>query len=85
MRACFARLLPLLNPRYAELIRRIDLDAEFRIVVARDLKLSGPQCDLVLHRARSALRRRLEILCGASSREECLAVNGREAMLIGKD
>lgn len=71
--ACFTGLLPTLKPRYAELIRRVDLGGENRLAVARDLKLTRCGFDVALHRARGALRRRLEVFCGACSRESCLA------------
>jgi RNA polymerase sigma factor (sigma-70 family) len=70
--ACFMQLLPVLKPRYAELIRRIDLQAENKRAVARDLKLKPATLDVVLHRARYALRHRLEVFCGSCSREKCL-------------
>lgn len=71
--ACFRGLLPTLKPRYAEALRRIDLEGESKATVARALKIRGATMDVVLHRARKALRRRLEIFCGACSRERCLA------------
>ena len=71
--ACFVGLLPGLKPRYAELIRRIDLNGEPKATVSRELKINVRTLDVALHRARSALRRRLEVLCGACSREKCLA------------
>ena len=70
--ACFHGLLPSLKPRYAEVIRRIDLRGESKRDVARDLKTSRATMDVLLYRARSALRERLEIFCGACSRERCL-------------
>ena len=70
---CFRGLLPTLRPRYAEVIRRIDLRGESKIAVARDLRLSRATMDVLLHRARQALRGRLEIFCGPCSRESCLA------------
>ena len=70
---CFHGLLPVLKPRYAEVIRRVDLQNEAKRVVARDLKLTMATMDVLLHRARRALRDRLEILCGACSREQCRA------------
>ncbi len=70
---CFRGLLPGLKPRYAELIRRIDLNGEPKIAVSRDLKIKVGTLDVALHRARYALRQRLEVLCGACSREKCLA------------
>lgn len=71
--ACFEGLLPALKPRYAELIRRVDLRGEMAVVVARSLKLSPGAFNVALHRARQALRRRLEVFCGACSRKHCLA------------
>jgi len=71
--ACFQRLLPSLKPRYAEIIRRVDLRGESNAEVARDLNVSIGAFNVVLHRARAALRNRLEVFCGACSREHCLA------------
>lgn len=70
--ACFVDLLPTLNPRYAELIRRVDLNREFKPEVARELKIKPATLDVALHRARSALRERLTVFCGRCSRETCL-------------
>lgn len=70
---CFEGLLPALKPRYAELIRRVDLLNEAKLEVAADLGISVTTLSVALHRARQALRRRLEIFCGACSRELCLA------------
>ena len=70
--ACFRGLLPALRPRYAQVIRRVDLRGEAKQDVADDMKLSPATMDVLLHRARQALRKRLEILCGACSRERCL-------------
>jgi RNA polymerase sigma-70 factor (ECF subfamily) len=69
--ACFRGLIPGLKPRYAEVIRRVDLQGETKVAVAQDLKISPATMDVVLHRARTALRKRLEVLCGACSRERC--------------
>jgi RNA polymerase sigma factor (sigma-70 family) len=71
--ACFHGLLPALKPRYAELIRRVDLEGEPKASVAADLKLSRAAFDVALHRARQALRRQIELLCGACSQAGCLA------------
>ena len=71
--ACFRGLLPTMKPRYSELIRRIDLDGEDKGKVARELKMKPGTLDVALHRARYALRDRLEVMCGACSRESCLA------------
>lgn len=69
---CFRELLPTLKPRYAQLIRRIDLNGESQAAVSRELKIQSATMAVALHRARYSLRRRLEILCGACSREKCL-------------
>lgn len=70
---CFRGLLPTLRPRYAELIRRFDLNGESKEDVSGELKIKVATLDVALHRARNALRQRLEILCGSCSRESCLA------------
>jgi len=69
--ACFRGLIPALKPRYAVVIRRVDLRGEPKLEVAHDLKIKRATMDVLLHRARAALRERLEILCGACSRAHC--------------
>jgi RNA polymerase sigma factor (sigma-70 family) len=69
--ACFHGLLPTLKPRYAELIRRCDLNGESKGDVSRELRIKRSTLDVALHRARSSLRARLEVFCGACSREKC--------------
>lgn len=69
---CFRGLLPSLNPRYARILRQIDLGGEEKTTVARAMGLSVASFDVVLHRARHALRHRLKVFCGACSREHCL-------------
>lgn len=70
---CLDGLLPSLKSRYAELIRRIDLRGESKIIVRHEMKLSAASFDVALHRARNALRARLEVFCGACSRASCIA------------
>lgn len=70
--ACFSGLLPGLNPRYAKLIQRIDLNGESKKAVSRELKINVGTLEVALHRARKSLRQRLELFCGACSREKCL-------------
>ncbi len=70
--ACFSGLLPGLNPRYAKLIQRIDLNGESKTAVSRELKINVGTLAVALHRARRSLRQRLELFCGACSREKCL-------------
>jgi len=54
---CMERLLPALNPEYADILRRIDLLSEPREAVAGALRLSANTVTVRLHRARQALRR----------------------------
>lgn len=76
---CFRGLLPALKSRYAEVIRRVDLRSESKLAVARDLKISRATMDVLLHRARQALRKHLEIFCGSCSREHCLACRCKQS------
>ena len=64
LRACVDGLLGTIRPRYAELIARLDLAEERKATVARDLGITVSTADVVLHRARHVLRRRLLALCG---------------------
>jgi RNA polymerase sigma-70 factor (ECF subfamily) len=60
---CFYKLLPLLKPAYADVLRRIDLEEESREDVATSLGITVNNVTVRLHRARSALRRRLMQTC----------------------
>lgn len=86
MCACFEGLLPTLKPRYADVLRRIDLRGEAKNGVARHLDITMATLDVVLHRARTQLRERLEVFCGACSRESCLncACQARERRRVEK-
>lgn len=70
--ACLQRLLPALRPAYAEVIRRIDLEEESPVAVAGDLQLTANNLTVRLHRARQALRGRLEESCGVCTKHGCL-------------
>ena len=56
-------MLPTLNPDYADLIWRADLIGEDRSVIAQDLGLTENALRVKLHRARRAMRQRLEQTC----------------------
>jgi RNA polymerase sigma factor (sigma-70 family) len=60
---CLYRILPVLKPEYAELLRRLDLDSEPREAVAAALGLTLGNLTVRLHRARQALRRALQLSC----------------------
>lgn len=61
--ACLYRLLPTLKPEYAELLWRVDLAGQPRAAVAHQLALTPNNFAVRLHRARQALRKRLEQTC----------------------
>lgn len=61
--ACLYKLLPTLNSGYAEIIWRADLIGEERSAIAEDLGVSEAAFRVKLHRARRAMRERLEQTC----------------------
>lgn len=70
--SCLHRLLPVLRPAYAEVLRRIDLDNEPAAKVAKDLDITPNNLTVRLHRARQALRASLEASCGLCTKHGCL-------------
>lgn len=60
---CLYKLLPTLNPGYAEMIWRADLLGEPRERLAISLGITVNNVTVRLHRARRALKLRLEQLC----------------------
>ena len=60
---CLYKLLPTLKPEYADLIWRTELIGESRESIAAALNISESNFRVRLHRARQALRRRLEETC----------------------
>lgn len=70
--ACLGPLLHHMKPAYADLIRRIDLEGESPAAVAKDLKVTPNNLTVRLHRARQALRARLEQACGICTKHGCL-------------
>lgn len=69
---CFQRLIPTLKPEYVEVIERLDLAGEDGTHVARRLGISRNNLKVRHHRARAALRERLEETCRACARHGCL-------------
>ena len=63
------RLLPQINPRYAEIIRRVELSGEMKLMVAAEFKVSKSTFNVMLHRARRALRREFEHYYAGAGRE----------------
>lgn len=61
---CFEKLLPLLKPNQAELLRRVELQGESVAKVALALGMSANHASVTLHRARAELRTKLMDFCG---------------------
>jgi RNA polymerase sigma factor (sigma-70 family) len=76
---CFEPLIDSLKPEYAQLLRALDLEGEPAESVARRLGLSASNLKVRRHRARRALRRRLEQTCRVCARHHCLDCTCREA------
>ena len=69
--SCSLALLAELPPAYIEILTRIDVKEEPVETVATDLGLTVNNATVRLHRARKALRDRLEACCGCKSSQEC--------------
>jgi RNA polymerase sigma factor (sigma-70 family) len=69
--ACFEGMIGNLKPREAELVRRTELGNEAVTEVARSLGISPGSASVVLHRARTTLRKRLEEFCGECAKGAC--------------
>ena len=62
---CLYKLLPTLRPEYAEILWHAELIGESRETIAAALNISASNLRVRLHRAREALRKRLEETCGS--------------------
>ncbi len=69
--ACSLGLLERVRPEYATVLRRIDLDEEPIVEVARSLGVTTNNATVRLHRARGALRKLLQDACGTDSVKAC--------------
>ena len=69
---CFRTLLPALKPEYAEVIDALDLRSEPASALAERLDVSPNNLKVRHHRARQALRRRLEETCRVCAEHHCL-------------
>ena len=70
--ACMKSLLPTLKPEYAEMIQRVDLQEKPLATVAAELAITQNNATVRLHRARQALKQRLERSCGTCASHGCL-------------
>jgi DNA-directed RNA polymerase specialized sigma24 family protein len=76
--ACFQALLPGLKPEYGELIQILDLDEEPTDAVAARLGITATNLKVRRHRARQALRRKLEETCRVCAEHHCLDCTCRQ-------
>jgi RNA polymerase sigma-70 factor (ECF subfamily) len=69
---CFRTILPTLNPGYASLIEEIDLNGVDSSKVAAAAGITANNLKVRHHRARRALRQRLEETCRVCAEHHCL-------------
>ena len=62
-----------LKPEYAAILRRVDLDEIPLKDVSNQMGRTANNATVRLHRARTALRRLLEEVCGACTEHGCLS------------
>lgn len=68
---CVAALVPELRPDYADALRRIDLEDASVSQLAAELGISPSNAGVRLHRARRALRKRVQEVCGSCATHGC--------------
>jgi RNA polymerase sigma-70 factor (ECF subfamily) len=76
---CVRAVLPGLKPEYADIVKAVELEERSIADVAQQGGLTTNNATVRLHRARSALRRRLVEVCGACSDHGCLDCTCRQA------
>lgn len=69
---CIVKLLPTLKEEDADLIRRVDLDDSAVVSVAADSGITAGNARVRLHRARQALRTRVQETCGTCAAHGCV-------------
>lgn len=69
---CFRELIPTLKPEYAELIERMELSHDDPGAVAARLGVTRNNLKVRRHRARQALRERLEETCRVCAQHGCM-------------
>lgn len=69
---CVLDELDELKPEYAEILRRVEIEERSVGEVARELGITARNARVRLHRARRALRGRLELVCRTCAEHGCL-------------
>ena len=70
--ACFERLIPTLKSEYAELIQAVELGNESPVTTAERQGITPNNLKVRRHRARQALRQKLEETCRTCADHGCL-------------
>lgn len=70
--SCMNELIPTLSSEYSDILQAVDLKEQRLQHYAQAHGISANNATVRLHRARQALRRRLEHHCGACAKEGCL-------------
>jgi RNA polymerase sigma factor (sigma-70 family) len=76
---CVGELISTLKPEYAELLARVELGGESLQAAAKSLELTPNNGSVRLHRARHALKKRLEETCRACATHGCLDCTCKES------
>jgi RNA polymerase sigma-70 factor (ECF subfamily) len=69
---CIEKLLPTLNPSYAEVLREVDLGGRSLADFALQHQMTAGNAAVRAHRARAALKKELIRTCGVCSYHACL-------------
>jgi RNA polymerase sigma factor (sigma-70 family) len=69
---CVGELIPLLKPEYAVALRRAELEGASLQTLADELGITPNNAGVRLHRARAALKKKLEETCGTCTEHGCL-------------
>lgn len=79
--ACVNALIPTLKDQDALILRRVEIEGRSVAETAGELAITPNAAGARLHRARQALRKRLETTCGTCAEHACLDCScGRPAM-----
>lgn len=82
---CFESLLPTLKPEYSAILREVDLNGRRTVEVAAEQGVTPNAVMVKLHRARRALRGRLEQACRTCASHGCLDCTCESPIATGRD
>ena len=74
---CVHGLIPTLKPEYADSLRAVEIEGRTVAAVADQLGINPGNAAVRVHRARQALKRRLETSCGTCTEHACLQCSCR--------